>query len=177
MANRSVYSLEDIKLGFQRLDRNADGFLSFAELREILLKGNKEFTEKQLRLLWRGVDQDKDGNVEFDEFVDFIYGKPLKKRKEVWQDTFYAYSGSDESLAEDEFLALCTDSGLCDDTFTGDNAKTIFHKVKGPDDLVDPTGFSKAMTRIAKHKMTKKSKVQRAVLACAGPRRKWGEYD
>mmetsp|Transcript_43197 Transcript_43197/g.134325 ORF Transcript_43197/g.134325 Transcript_43197/m.134325 type:complete len:183 (+) Transcript_43197:67-615(+) len=175
-ANKSVYSMEDVKRGFQRLDRDDDGFLSFTELREMLLRGNPEFSEKQLRLLWRGVDKDRDGNVEFDEFVDFIFGKPLRKRKDIWQDIFHAYSGSDEHLAEDEFMLLCTDSGLCDDSFSTDDAKCVFSKVKGPDDRVDSSGFSKAMTRIAKRKDMSKARVKAAVLACAGPKRNWDAF-
>uniref|UniRef100_A0A7S1MBQ7 EF-hand domain-containing protein n=1 Tax=Alexandrium catenella TaxID=2925 RepID=A0A7S1MBQ7_ALECA len=177
MTRGSVYSLDDIKTGFERLDTNHDGFLSYAEMRKILMKGNPDFTEKQLRLLWRCVDKDTDGNVEFEEFLDFIYGRPVKKRKEVWQDTFYAFSGSDEVLAEDEFLALCACSSLTSGSFTEEDARAIFAKVKRPDDTVDATGFSKAMTRIAKKRGVKKSKVTKAVLACTGPRRRWTDYE
>mmetsp|Transcript_81651 Transcript_81651/g.226150 ORF Transcript_81651/g.226150 Transcript_81651/m.226150 type:complete len:189 (+) Transcript_81651:347-913(+) len=169
----SVYSMEDIKTAFQRLDQNGDGFLSFSDLRHILLRGNPDFSEKQLRVLCRGLDKDKDGYVEFDEFVDYIYGKPVKRRKDIWQDTFYAYSGSDEHLGADEFLSLCKDSGLCDDQLTEDDAWEIFQVVKDSDDLVGPSEFSKAMTRIARQKRMAKKAVHQAVLSCAGPERNW----
>mmetsp|Transcript_66801 Transcript_66801/g.150855 ORF Transcript_66801/g.150855 Transcript_66801/m.150855 type:complete len:212 (-) Transcript_66801:134-769(-) len=177
MPKASVYTAQDIKLAFQDLDKNGDGFLSYDELRVILVKGNPDFSEKQLRVLWRALDKDRDGNVEFDEFVNYVYGKPHKKPKEVWQDTFYAYSGRDEELQLNEFMRLVSDAGLTGDDFTDEDAEEVFNKVKKPGDVVGPKGFTKAMVRIAKKKGIKKMQVQKAILKTGGPQRNWSVYD
>mmetsp|Transcript_95668 Transcript_95668/g.183856 ORF Transcript_95668/g.183856 Transcript_95668/m.183856 type:complete len:179 (-) Transcript_95668:82-618(-) len=171
---RSVYSDEDLKGAFEKLDVNHDGFLSYSELREILKKGNPTFNEKDLRVLWRGVDRDKNERIDFDEFVDYISGKPFKPAKEKWKDTFLSYSGLDDAMDKEEFLSLIDGCGLCDDSFTTEHAEGIYDKVCKPDaedtkPVIGPKAFSKAMARIAKCKGVKKKAIEQAVQTGRGP--------
>jgi len=110
----SAYTSNDLKIAFNDLDDNHDGYLSYDELRDCLLRGHSNFPEKALRVLWRSVDQDKDGKVDFDEFIDFIFGKKVKTAKQKWQDTFMAYTGTDGRMDVEEFQRLCEGVGLYD---------------------------------------------------------------
>eukprot|EP00928_Gymnodinium_smaydae_P051526 TRINITY_DN35093_c0_g1_i1.p2 TRINITY_DN35093_c0_g1~~TRINITY_DN35093_c0_g1_i1.p2 ORF type:complete len:194 (+),score=43.63 TRINITY_DN35093_c0_g1_i1:225-806(+) len=167
--SRSTYSEEDLVWAFQQRDADQDGYLTYNELRDTLLLGNPGFSEKHLRVLWRGVDQDKDQRIDFDEFVDYIYGKPARTPKEKWQDTFYAFAGTDDIMDLDEFVALCRGSGLCDDGFSETDAARIFDVVRGEDTRLSINDFSKAMGRIGKAKRMKKKAIERMVLAAEGP--------
>jgi len=124
------YHIDEIKEAFKRLDRNKDGSLSFVELHDLLVRGRPDFTEKDLRILWRGMDKDNNNSVNFDEFVDWVYGKPLKKVKEKWQDTWYSYCGSNETMEKDEFLCMCRDVGWLEEHgFDMDAAGELFDKI------------------------------------------------
>merc|ERR1712187_363281 len=170
-----AYTEEDLKIAFEKdLDKDGDGWLSYSEMRDVLIKGNPTFNEKDLRLLWRQVDSDRNDRVEFDEFVDFIAGKTYKKPKEKWKDTFMAYSGFDDALDQEEFLNLCIGCGFLDDSFGAAEVEDIFKKVCKPGDdetkpVIGPKGFSKAMARIAKCKGEKKKDIEKIIKADEGP--------
>mmetsp|Transcript_64061 Transcript_64061/g.177061 ORF Transcript_64061/g.177061 Transcript_64061/m.177061 type:complete len:219 (+) Transcript_64061:61-717(+) len=170
---RCLYTPEDIKDAFSRLDGDKDGFLGYDELRVILLKGSATaLTEKQLRVLFRCVDKDRDNRVEFDEFVDFIYEGVTKSHKEKWEDTFLAFAGRDDLLSRDEYRLLLETCGLYGDSFGPDEAEAVFAKVCKPsEEELGPKGFSKAIARIAKCKGVKKAVVLKAITECAGPQR------
>mmetsp|Transcript_83037 Transcript_83037/g.173847 ORF Transcript_83037/g.173847 Transcript_83037/m.173847 type:complete len:191 (-) Transcript_83037:281-853(-) len=169
---KSIYGPEDLKAGFEAYDRNGDGFLDFAEMRGLLLRGQSTLTEKQLRVLWQCVDEDNSGRVEFDEFVDFIYGKPVKKHKDRWQDTFLAFSGKDDQLNLSELLDLCRACRLVgDDLLSEADVEDIFNHLCEPDESLDPKGFSKVVARIAKKRKVTKASLLKVVKACEGPNR------
>merc|ERR1719263_1374428 len=136
-----LYSAAEVKAGFKKLDTNKDGQLEYKELRDMLIKGqgrDAKITEKQLRLLYRSLDHDKDGKVNCDEFTDFVFGtgKP-RTVKDRWQDTWDAFAGENECMEKEEFQKLCTASGLCDDVFDAGDAAEIFDAVvkKGKTDI------------------------------------------
>lgn len=172
---RTVYGADEIKENFERLDSNQDGFLDFNELRHLLLRGSSGdtgLTDKQLRVIFRCVDKDNDNRVEFDEFVDWVYGNDVKTHKQKWEDTFLAFAGRDDRLSEDEFLLLMESSGLLDGDFGHAEAKGVFeHARKKQDTDLDPAGFTKAVARIAKLKKVKKASVLQRVVECEGPGR------
>lgn len=71
-----------IKHRFKRLDKNGDGFLDLEELEDLLRAGNPDIAQWELQLLFEAVDKSKDGRVEFEEFVDFVFpeGEGLRPR-------------------------------------------------------------------------------------------------
>lgn len=167
------YHIDEIKEAFKRLDRNKDGSLSFVELHDLLVRGRPDFTEKDLRILWRGMDKDNNNSVNFDEFVDWVYGKPLKKVKEKWQDTWYSYCGSNETMEKDEFLCMCRDVGWLEEHgFDMDAAGELFDKICKKEHM-DIKQFNKVMSQMAKRKDQKKNELQREVSAAPGPSQYW----
>mmetsp|Transcript_22451 Transcript_22451/g.62807 ORF Transcript_22451/g.62807 Transcript_22451/m.62807 type:complete len:110 (-) Transcript_22451:218-547(-) len=55
-----AYTMDDLKYAFAERDTSGDGCLSYDELRDTLIRGNSSFTEKELRMLWRACDVDKE---------------------------------------------------------------------------------------------------------------------
>lgn len=53
---------------FAIFDKNGDGYLSHAELKEALHKMGEEFTDEEIEYLIREADLDHDGEVNYKEF-------------------------------------------------------------------------------------------------------------
>eukprot|EP00930_Biecheleria_cincta_P037918 TRINITY_DN26063_c0_g1_i1.p1 TRINITY_DN26063_c0_g1~~TRINITY_DN26063_c0_g1_i1.p1 ORF type:complete len:256 (+),score=73.44 TRINITY_DN26063_c0_g1_i1:47-814(+) len=166
--SQSVYTDEDLKHAFEDIDDNDDGYLSYEELRDLLLKGNPDFAEKTLRLLWRKVDKDHNEKVDFEELVDYLHGKKSKTPKEKWQDTFYAFAGVDDQMQLHEFQKLCSQTGLCNQGFSEEEAVEIFQTLCG-DGVMTCRDFSKATARIAKKKGIKRNDVRKLIKQAEGP--------
>jgi len=67
---------EKLKAKFRALDKNNDGSLTINELRELLMKSSKSrLSESEVRALFRQADKDKNGRIDFDEFVDYLWSK------------------------------------------------------------------------------------------------------
>eukprot|EP00439_Symbiodinium_sp_Y106_P086691 s180_g35.t1 len=69
-ATVNAESLEE----FRKVDENSDGKLSRSELTALLQKGNPDIDEKELDFLFDTVDKDGNGQLDFDEFADYITG-------------------------------------------------------------------------------------------------------
>lgn len=69
-----IKKVERIKGKFHELDVNGDGFLSYEELETLLRKGNPELEEDEIRLLYDQMDTHSDGQVDFHEFCDYVFG-------------------------------------------------------------------------------------------------------
>lgn len=61
-----------MKAQFSKKDRNGDGKLDFKELKDLLQKGHKQMSDREVKALFECVDVDGSGLVSFDEFVDYI---------------------------------------------------------------------------------------------------------
>lgn len=71
-----------LKKTFRDLDANHDGRLTFNELKRLLQKGQPGMGDHEMRILFKHVDRDRSGLIEFDEFVDFIFSGALEDRRE-----------------------------------------------------------------------------------------------
>lgn len=67
-----------LKKTFRELDANHDGRLTFNELRQLLNRGQPGMGDHDMRILFKHVDRDRSGLIEFDEFVDFIFSSALE---------------------------------------------------------------------------------------------------
>lgn len=65
--------IELLRRKFASLDRDGNGRLSFDELRNLLRQGNPHMTDRELRLLFNGVDSDRNGEIDFSEFLEFVF--------------------------------------------------------------------------------------------------------
>ncbi|CAK0885117.1 unnamed protein product [Prorocentrum cordatum] len=63
---------------FKRLDRSKDSKLDFSEMSALLLKGNPDLTEREMRALFQDADKDGSGALDFDEFMAHIFSEAAR---------------------------------------------------------------------------------------------------
>jgi Ca2+-binding EF-hand superfamily protein len=64
---------------FRLWDTEGNGLIRNDELSRILVKLNPKLTKTQATALVSTIDSDHDGNVDYDEFVDFLFHRPDKE--------------------------------------------------------------------------------------------------
>lgn len=64
-----------MKKKFEALDKDGSNTLDVKELGALLKKGNPAMTDAGIKKLYDSVDKNGDGVVDFDEFLDYLYGK------------------------------------------------------------------------------------------------------
>lgn len=64
-----------VRATFRLWDKNGDGLVPNGHLFKALAKVHEDLTEKQVSALVKTIDCDHDGNVDYDEFVDFLFHK------------------------------------------------------------------------------------------------------
>uniref|UniRef100_A0A7S1SCA2 EF-hand domain-containing protein n=1 Tax=Alexandrium catenella TaxID=2925 RepID=A0A7S1SCA2_ALECA len=69
----SAEKKQKLRSRFAALNKNGDKFLDFREIGALLRKGNPDMTDKELKLLYDDIDKNRDGKVNFDEFVEYLY--------------------------------------------------------------------------------------------------------
>lgn len=60
---------------FEELDSDGNGTLDLDELGQLLKKGNPNLSDVEIEKLYFECDTNNDGKIQFEEFVDYIYGK------------------------------------------------------------------------------------------------------
>ncbi|CAF1161135.1 unnamed protein product [Adineta ricciae] len=65
----SIQQMEELRGAFNLFDRDRNGAISLAELKQVLIALNFQPTEKLLGKIMKEMDTDGNGSVEFDEFV------------------------------------------------------------------------------------------------------------
>jgi len=66
---------------FLAWDKNGDGTVSSTELKEVLQHVNPKFTEVTLTKMMGEIDVNGDGVIDIQEFVNWLSGENLKKKK------------------------------------------------------------------------------------------------
>eukprot|EP00927_Polykrikos_kofoidii_P071853 TRINITY_DN68051_c0_g1_i1.p1 TRINITY_DN68051_c0_g1~~TRINITY_DN68051_c0_g1_i1.p1 ORF type:complete len:1338 (+),score=245.02 TRINITY_DN68051_c0_g1_i1:577-4014(+) len=66
-------TIVSLRAGFAQLDKSGNRKLDFEDLTELLGRGEEKMSESMLRTLFKHMDHDNDGEVAFDEFVDFVF--------------------------------------------------------------------------------------------------------
>lgn len=67
--------ISDFRCAFDLFDQDKDNFISTKELGDVLKKLGRELTEKELHEIISEVDDDKNGKIDFKEFLDLMAGK------------------------------------------------------------------------------------------------------
>ena len=70
--NKSIDEDGYLKSLFDSLDSNNNGMISIHELRYIVLHSNEKITENEIELIMKNVDHDKDGLINFEEFLSIM---------------------------------------------------------------------------------------------------------
>jgi calmodulin len=63
---------DDIKDAFKVFDKERNGFISSAELKNIMTQLGEKFSEEEVDEMLREADVDGDGQINYDEFVDMM---------------------------------------------------------------------------------------------------------
>ncbi|KAJ5069656.1 ef-hand protein [Anaeramoeba ignava] len=66
---------EELIKAFEALDRKREGFIFASELRYILTKFGEPLTKEDVTDILRGVGMDKDGKVNYKDFINFLIQK------------------------------------------------------------------------------------------------------
>jgi len=65
--------ISDLQRRFTKLDVNGNSALSFEEMSSFLRAGNPRMTDRELKILFKSIDKDKNGKVDWHEFIDFVF--------------------------------------------------------------------------------------------------------
>uniref|UniRef100_A0A8R1DF00 EF-hand domain-containing protein n=1 Tax=Caenorhabditis japonica TaxID=281687 RepID=A0A8R1DF00_CAEJA len=68
---------DDLKGIFREFDLNGDGFIQREELRAVMQKMGQSPTEDELDAMFQAADKDRDGNIDFEEFLVIARANPL----------------------------------------------------------------------------------------------------
>jgi len=72
---KSIVDERDIlRATFRTYDRSGDGLISKGELKRVLTELVPEMSTKQMRVMFEIMDTNQDDEVDYDEFVDFLFG-------------------------------------------------------------------------------------------------------
>lgn len=79
--------MDDAVALFQRFDLNGNGTLGFDELRELLIIG---VPATDVPRLFGVIDTNSDGNVDFEEFIRWMYAQPVDAKEKMLGSTAVA---------------------------------------------------------------------------------------
>jgi len=75
---------DSVRATFRLWDTSGHGVIPNAELIATLMILNPTFTKTQAGALVNTIDSDHDGNVDYDEFVDFMFHRPVRPETAPW---------------------------------------------------------------------------------------------
>jgi len=77
MANKAITPQQRAELqeAFRLFDKNGDGKISSKELKDVMTQLGQKPTDKEVADMIKSVDQDHNGTIEFDEFVQLMADK------------------------------------------------------------------------------------------------------
>eukprot|EP01118_Nematostelium_gracile_P019968 TRINITY_DN949_c0_g1_i2.p2 TRINITY_DN949_c0_g1~~TRINITY_DN949_c0_g1_i2.p2 ORF type:complete len:157 (+),score=48.53 TRINITY_DN949_c0_g1_i2:90-560(+) len=114
--NLSEKQLEELKQSFRLFDKNGDGKITHSELRDAMKKLGVDLSKKEVTELIKSVDKNKNGTVEFDEFVELMkdsFGEPSAEDEEnKLREAFKVFDrNGDGSISKDELVQVMKNLG------------------------------------------------------------------
>merc|ERR1711964_88395 len=77
----STSKIVELRAYFAKFDTSGDRKLDFKEMSQALRVINAQISDDDLWVLFNEADRDNDGDVDFDEFVDYICKRPEEVRE------------------------------------------------------------------------------------------------
>lgn len=68
----SRHETDELRLCFEKFDKNGDGQISITELKEVMNRLGEKLTENELKEMMNDADTNKDGCIDFEEFKALI---------------------------------------------------------------------------------------------------------
>ena len=66
---------EEMQEAFKTFDINGQGFITMKDLKRVLKEYNEHLTEEEFKILFRETDNDKDGKINFRDFILMMMAK------------------------------------------------------------------------------------------------------
>lgn len=180
MAGSSLRKPEKIKEVFRQYDTNGDGSITCEELQHVL-KSLGNFTNAEIHTVFAHVDKNKDGALQFDEFVDWITGSDGQHARakvalapstgDGMEVPFVNFCGAGYGDMDcRSFTKLCKDLHFIDKHLTAVDTDLIFSKVapKGKR-RIDLQHFEAALQLIAERKRLPLQDIRERVIESTRP--------
>jgi len=119
----------ELKEKFRAMDGSGDNKLDFGEMKKLLQAGAPNLGDKELKALFFTIDTNQNGSVDFDEFVEFLYGVPRTwvNAPENVVEQFTKFSGKDMDCSE--FGKFCKDCNMLGPKFAQGDIAVTFARV------------------------------------------------
>ena len=66
---------EEIQEAFKHFDQNNQGYITQKDLKRVLKEFNEHLSEEEMKILFRETDYDKDGKINFRDFILMMMAK------------------------------------------------------------------------------------------------------
>lgn len=81
-------SPQELKYNFDQYDKDGSGSIQISELRDLFSRNGATLSDSALNFLWTKYDKNKDGKIDFPEFVEYVTGKrwegPIPTAPHTW---------------------------------------------------------------------------------------------
>lgn len=157
---------------FHQYDTSGDNKLDQHELKCILTMGNPGISDAEVAKLFREVDRNNDGTIDFDEFVDFLHDTSMPfQPAPVEVKTGFKENYGDE-MGHEDLVRFCRDCKLLDLRLQQRDADALFARVcpRGRKRLLYEH-FDKMLSSIAHRKGVTPAQVHDQILRS----RKWSK--
>lgn len=128
---------------FEAHDKNRDGSLDVKELGALLRRGRPEMTDREVEGLFRKVDEDGSGKIDFDEFVSYVYDLSSEDDDEFLGDlpaappmpgevkfVWKSYCNGKKTMEGWGFSKILKECKVNDRTFTSQKIDMLFEQIK-----------------------------------------------
>jgi len=155
---------------FREYDVSGDNKLDQTELKRILTMGNPTITDAEVAKLFKKVDTNNDGTIDFDEFIDFLHDAASPVQPAPPQVKVAFNDNYKDGMDHGGFVGFCRDCKLLDLQMQQRDADLLFTKVcpRGRQRILYEH-FEKLLGSIADRKGIKPAQIHDQILRS----RKW----